>query len=334
FLEIVVPDELAPSIQLLKCITIAVDVVVKRPTQGVKFVYNLAPDGTIDRGAHLFTYRSSLLTSTREWLPCVDAPDQLALWRIHITCDSWLTAVASGDLVGFDNVPDKLLRTWNYQQLIPTAACNIGFVVGQFSTYALSDMAEVTNFAPVGLLSLLKHTVAPLDKILEYFEELLSCRFPYSTYKQVSMTIFSVNMLYHKKIIDAVQECRQLLAWGVAQQFFGCFISPAHFLDWWLVRSLSSFITLLYVEKMFGSSEYLFQVKKLLNTVCDYESQWGRIILRPHSDAPARLNLHCEPRCEHTCSPLYAENMVKKGHLAMRMLSKRLGHEPYFQVTR
>uniref|UniRef100_A0A158QP94 tRNA-dihydrouridine(47) synthase [NAD(P)(+)] n=1 Tax=Haemonchus placei TaxID=6290 RepID=A0A158QP94_HAEPC len=274
---------------------------------------------------------------TREWLPCVDAPDQLALWRIHITCDSWLTAVASGDLVGFDTVADKRLRTWNYQQLIPTAACSIGFAVGQFSTFTLPDMAEVTNFAPVGLLSLLKHTVTPLDKILEYFEELLSCRFPYPTYKQVfvdmipdevtsysSMTLFSINTLHHKKIIDVVQECRQTLALGVAEQFFGCFISPAHFLD--------SFITSLYIEKIFGTSEYLFQMKKIMNAVCDYESQWGKIILRPSSEGAARLNLHCEPRCEHTCSPLYVKNQTKKGHLAMRMLSKRLGHEPYFQV--
>ncbi|KAK6049699.1 hypothetical protein COOONC_12795 [Cooperia oncophora] len=260
---------------------------------------------------------------TREWLPCVDAPDQLALWRLHITCDSWLTAVASGDLVGFDSLPEKRLRTWNYQQLIPTAACSIGFAIGQFSTYTLPDMAEVTNFAPVGLLSLLKHTVAPLDKILEYFEELLSCRFPYPTYKQVfvdmipddvtsysSMTLFSISTLHHKKIIDVVQECRQTLALGVSQQF----------------------ITSLYIEKIFGTSEYLFHVKKLLNAVCDYESQWGKIVLRPSSEGSPRLNLHCEPRCEHTCSPLYVENQTKKGHLAMRMLSKRLGHEPYFQV--
>ncbi|EYB85626.1 hypothetical protein Y032_0295g1673 [Ancylostoma ceylanicum] len=345
FLEIAIPDPLRLTIQLLKCITIAVDVVVKKPTQGIQFVYNLASDGTIDKGAHVFTYRSSLLTSTREWLPCVDAPDQLALWRLHITCESWLTAVASGDLVGFDSHGDKRLRTWNYQQLVPTAACNIGFAVGQFSTYTLPDMAEITNFAPVGLLSLVKHTVAPLDKILEYFEELLSCRFPYPTYKQVfvdmipdevtsysSMSIFSISTLHHKKIIDAVQECRQLLALGASQQFFGCFISPSHFLDWWLVRSLSRFITSLYIEKIFGTSEYLFQIKKLLNAVCDYESQWGKIILRPSIEAATRMNLHCEPRCEHTCSPLYAENMAKKGHLAMRMLSKRLGHEPYFQV--
>lgn len=47
---------------------------------------------------------------------------------------------------GFDSHADKRLRTWNYQQLVPTAACNIGFAVGQFSTYTLPDMAEVHIF--------------------------------------------------------------------------------------------------------------------------------------------------------------------------------------------
>ncbi|WKY07895.1 hypothetical protein Q1695_007411 [Nippostrongylus brasiliensis] len=344
-LKIEIPEALRLTVQLLKCITIVVDVFVQRPTQGIKFVYNVAPDGTLDKGAHMYTYRSSLLASTREWLPCVDAPDQLALWHLHITCESWMTVIASGDLVGFESDPSNHLRTWNYKQLIPTSACSIGFVVGQFSTHTLPDMAEVTNFAPVGLLSLLKHTVTPLDKVFEYFEELLSCRFPYPTYKQVfvdmvpdevtaysSMTIFSLYVLHHKKIIDVVQESRQLLAFGVAQQFFGCFITPAHFLDSWLVRSLSRFITSLYIEKIFGTSEYLFQIKKLLNAVCEYESQWGKIILRPSGEGVARLNLHCDPRSEHTASPLYVENQTKKGHLAMRMLSKRLGNEPYFQV--
>ncbi|KAK6037538.1 hypothetical protein COOONC_24957, partial [Cooperia oncophora] len=64
FLQITIPDALRLTIQLLKCITIAVDVVVEKPTQGIKFVYNIAPDGTLDKGAHVFTYRSSLLTST------------------------------------------------------------------------------------------------------------------------------------------------------------------------------------------------------------------------------------------------------------------------------
>jgi hypothetical protein len=66
-------------------------------------------------------------------------------------------------------------------------------------------------------MPLLKHTVPIIGKIFEVFEELLSCRFPYNSYKQVfvdqipeevnsfaSLSIMSINMLYHKKIIDVV----------------------------------------------------------------------------------------------------------------------------------
>jgi len=37
--------------------------------------------------------------------------------------------------------------------------------------------------------------------------------------------ITSLNLLYTKKVIDQIPLTRQILAHGVAQQFFGCFIS-------------------------------------------------------------------------------------------------------------
>lgn len=37
------------------------------------------------------------------------------------------------------------------------------------------------------------------------------------------------------------------------------------------------FLTSLYIDKVFGHCEYLFQTKKILNEVCDYESQWGQV---------------------------------------------------------
>uniref|UniRef100_A0A183CYK8 Transcription initiation factor TFIID 150 kDa subunit n=1 Tax=Gongylonema pulchrum TaxID=637853 RepID=A0A183CYK8_9BILA len=42
--------------------------------------------------------------------------------------------------------------------------------------------------------------------------------------------------------------------------------------------------------------------------------------------------LHFDPRNPYTCSPLYAEAMLQKGHLVMRMLSRRLGKEQFMQV--
>lgn len=61
----------------------------------------------------------------------------------------------------------------------------MGFVLGNFTTYGHPDIPEFTSFALPGVLALVKHTVAPLDKVFEYFEELLSCRYPYTSYKQV-----------------------------------------------------------------------------------------------------------------------------------------------------
>uniref|UniRef100_A0A1I7WSM3 Transcription initiation factor TFIID subunit 2 n=1 Tax=Heterorhabditis bacteriophora TaxID=37862 RepID=A0A1I7WSM3_HETBA len=122
---------------------------------------------------------------TREWLPCLDAPDQLALWRFRITCEASHTAVASAELVEVEMTSDMREKTYHYQQSVPTSACNMGWAIGQFTAYGHPDMAEVTSFALPGLLSLVKHTVSPLDKVLEYFEELLSCRYPYPSYKQV-----------------------------------------------------------------------------------------------------------------------------------------------------
>ena len=53
----------------------------------------------MEKGAHVFTYRSMLVGGTRTWLPCLDAPDQLALWRLKITCDAAFTAIASAELM-------------------------------------------------------------------------------------------------------------------------------------------------------------------------------------------------------------------------------------------
>jgi transcription initiation factor TFIID subunit 2 len=114
--------------------------------------------------------------------------------------------------------------------------------------------------------------MSSLNRIFVFFEEFLSCRFPYGTYWQVivdqvipfpppeltklkyrflkipddltvyaSLSIYSPRILYHKKILDLVQQSRKILAKAVAQQFFGCFMNPIDFSEIWLIRSISRF---------------------------------------------------------------------------------------------
>uniref|UniRef100_A0A915PKF7 Transcription initiation factor TFIID subunit 2 n=1 Tax=Setaria digitata TaxID=48799 RepID=A0A915PKF7_9BILA len=339
-----VPESCYVLMDEQKVIKIGIDVKVVNPKHGIHFVCSFSNDGTLESGAHMYTYRSSTLSSTRHWLPCMDTSDQLCLWRIEATVSLMFTVVASGELFDTEYTTDLQEKIYHYQLLVPTSAVNIGFAIGSFTPVVHPDMPEITSFALPSLHPLVKHTTSTIDRVFEYFEELLSCRFPFSSYKQVfvyqtpdevtaytGLSILSLTLLYHKKILDVVQMTRQYLAYAVAQQFFGCFVTSTCWLDIWLVSSLARSVTSMFVERFFGSSENLFQISKMLNSVSDYETRWGKIVLRP-SNADYKQYLHFDPRNPYTCSPLYADAMFKKGHLVMRMLSQRLGKEPFLQV--
>ncbi|CAJ0930979.1 unnamed protein product, partial [Mesorhabditis belari] len=343
-LKIDLPIDLLPLVRQARCFLVAIDVLVRAPKFGVQFN---SKHGNIhaERGAHAFTYRTSAITGTREWLPCIDSPDQVCIWKFSFACDATHTAIVSGELIDVELTEDARQKIYHYRQMVPTAAPNIGWVVGQFTPHAHQEMAETTSFALPGLLNLVKHTTSQIDKIMECYEELLSCRYPYSSLKLVfvdqcsesvvaysSLSILSVHTLYHKKVIDAAQESRFTVAHAIALQFFGCFLCPAHWVDLWCVRSIARFLAALYLEKVFGTSEFLYHTKLLLNEVVNYEFQWGQIILRPDLRSLRKTDFHFDPRHPLMASSLYIDMLIKKGHLVQRMLYSRFGQELYLQV--
>ena len=63
-------------------------------------------------------------------MPCIDSFNELCTWKIEISVDSTMTAVAPGDLIETRLSPDGKLNTFCYELGIPTSACNIGLAVG------------------------------------------------------------------------------------------------------------------------------------------------------------------------------------------------------------
>ena len=75
----------------------------------------------------------------------------------------------------------------------------------------------MTHFCPPGLGQIMMHTVDCIHEIIEFIEQLLSVRLPFSCFKAVfvnesyadflsfaGVSIFSVGLLYSEKIIDQV----------------------------------------------------------------------------------------------------------------------------------
>src|SRR5699024_9213029 len=134
-----------------------------------------------------------------------------------------------------------------YELQVPTSPPNIGLVVGPFEPVVHPHMHEVVHFCFPTLKSLLLDTCEFTHKIFMHYEELLNARYPYTNYKQVfvdnmvckyeayaTLSIFSINLLHSKHIIEQTYISRRVLAQAIAEQYFGCFISMQTTADAWL----------------------------------------------------------------------------------------------------
>ncbi|VDP05586.1 unnamed protein product [Soboliphyme baturini] len=363
------PPEIWQTVDELKVIRVGIDFRLENPTVGCNFVCPVLPsdmpstssssDGLAN--SHVYSWKRAEYEA-RAWFPCIDVPSELCTWKIEVTCDRSFIAVCSGDLMGVGNTNGR--DTYSYQVTIPTPACNIGFAVGHFKLFVHPEMNELSNFCPPDLLPLLSHTCKKLHKAFEFFEELLSFRYPYSSYKLVfvndipedmisylSLTLMDVRFLHHKTIIEQEPVVRSLMARAVAQQFFGivcfycivkhdgdvctvagCYVMPYNWKDRWLAWGAADYISRLYVQRFFGNNEYLYTIYELLNDVTHYEKKFGGIVLSGPKGQRTASGFYFDPLNPFTCSPLYVEMLVKKASLVFRMLEKKLGKELFFQV--
>uniref|UniRef100_A0A914HZA3 Transcription initiation factor TFIID 150 kDa subunit n=1 Tax=Globodera rostochiensis TaxID=31243 RepID=A0A914HZA3_GLORO len=208
-----------------------------------------------------------------------------------------------------DTIPshsDGSLKTFCYQLLVPTSAANIGFAIGDFQMHVQPEMPEIISFVIPELLPLLKHTIFPYSTYWQIFVD----QTPDEVTSFAGLSIFSLRVLYHKKILDMVQNTRKLLATAIAQQFFG--------------ESRGVF-----VDRFFGTTEHVYQLNKLLKDSCDYEARFGAVSLRPKTK---QSHLYFNPNCPETCSPLHLDALFRKGQLVIRMLEKRLPKEQFIKV--
>ncbi|ESO05362.1 hypothetical protein HELRODRAFT_191453 [Helobdella robusta] len=334
------PPELNNSILELKPFRVIIEFSLVKPDGGIKFVVPDLDGTLLDRGAHLFSF--GLENSSRLWFPCIDSYSEVCTWKLEFTVSMYMIAVSCGELVDTVYTPDLKKKTYHYYLATPTAAPNIALSIGPFEVWVDPNMHEVTNFCLPHLLPILKHTTSFLHEVFEFYEELLSTRYPYTCYKQVfidmayddvspyaTMAICSTNLLHSKRIIDQTPISQRLLAEAVAKQFFGCFISMHTWCDAWLTKGLASLLAGLYNVKVFGNNEYIYSVVKDMTEVCQFECQQSPVVLDPSMLVADLWESSKQPQ---TISPAYLRIYEMKSRLVMRMLEKYVGRELMLQV--
>ncbi|KAL8598547.1 hypothetical protein ACOMHN_051335 [Nucella lapillus] len=339
-LTIDLPPETAALIKELRPFRMAIEFSLEKPQGGIHFVLPDMPGTMAERSAHMFTCGRE--NSSRLWFPCVDSYSEPCTWKLEFTVDKDMIAVSGGDLVDTVFSADLKNKTYHYYLSTPTAAPNIGLAVGPFRVHVDPTMHEVTHFCLPGLESILKHTTSYLHQSFEFYEELMSSRYPYNCYKQVfvdesyvdgvayaTMSVLSTNLLHSARIIDQTLTTRKMMARLVAEQFFGCFIGMQSWSDAWLTKGIAGYLSCLFQKKTFGNNEYRYMIASLVKEVGDYEQQVGGILLDP---SRRESNLPFSVKNAHTVSPRYVEMMEKKALLVIRMLELRIGTELLLQV--
>ncbi|KAK3090048.1 hypothetical protein FSP39_008810, partial [Pinctada imbricata] len=334
------PPEVFLTVQDMRPFKLSIEFSLEMPKGGVHFVMPDIEGSLVERAAHMYTYGHS--NASRLWFPCIDTYSEPCTWKLEITVDLYMTAVSCGDLIEVIATPDRKRKTFHYFLSNPTAAPNIALAVGPFEILVDPNMHEVTHFCLPHLTDILKQTTGYIHEAFEFYEELLSSRYPYSCYKQVfvdesydevasyaTMTIFSTNLLHSSRIIDQTIETRKCMAAAVASQFFGTFISMQSWYDAWLPMGISGYLRALYIKKTFGNNEYRFMVAEYLKDVQEFENRVGGIILDP---SKRDSNHHFSIRNSHTVSHKYRQVFCKKAMLVTRMLEQRIGFQLLVQV--
>ncbi|GAB4860954.1 hypothetical protein Ancab_036114 [Ancistrocladus abbreviatus] len=259
-------DELKQNTKLVR-----IDYWVEKAETGIHFDDNVLHTNNQIRRAHC-------------WFPCMDDSSQSCCYDMEFTVPHNFVAVSNGSLIcqvlSKDDPPRK---TYVYRLSIPVSARWISLAVAPFQILADNHHSLLSHMClPENLLKL-QNTVGFFHSAFRHYESYLKAPFPFGSYKQVfippemaisaetfgaSMSVFSSQVLFDEKIIDQTIETRIKLAYALARQWFGVYITPETFSDEWLVDGLAGFLTDTFIKEFLGNNEAHYRRYKANCAVC------------------------------------------------------------------
>ncbi|KAJ2401621.1 hypothetical protein GGI23_001270, partial [Coemansia sp. RSA 2559] len=150
----------------------------------------------------------------------------------------------------------------------------------QLRKATVDAIGGVFVFTYAGLQDELENTCEFIPEALAFHSQEFGS-YPYATYKVVfmdglrepiitcaSLTIASTDFLHPRTIIEQVYDTRRCLGLAIAQQWFGTYIMPETWSDYWLVVALAGYIASLFVRHNLGDNEHRYRLKRDMARLC------------------------------------------------------------------
>ncbi|XP_038976477.1 transcription initiation factor TFIID subunit 2 [Phoenix dactylifera] len=305
---------------------VRIDYWVKRAETGIHFMDNLLHTNNQIRRAHC-------------WFPCKDSILQRCSFDLEFTVNSNFVAVSNGNLLyqvlTNDDPPRK---TYVYKLSTPVSAGWISLAVAPFEILPdihngiISHMCLSPNFLK------LQNTVGFFHSAFSYYEDYLSTSFPFGSYKQIfippemtitsmslgaSMCIFSSHLLFDDKVIDQTIDTRIKLAYALARQWFGVYITAEEPNDEWLLDGLAGFLTDTFIKRFLGNNEARYQRYKANCAVCKVDVTSATALSSP----AASSDLYGTQTIG-----LYGKIRTWKATAVLQMLEKQMGPDSFRKI--
>lgn len=280
---------------------------------------------------------------TRCWFPCIDSDDlQGCGFDLEFTVADNLVAASTGTLLysvlNEDEYPVR--KTYVYRVDVPVSARLISLVVAPFEIMPdyTSNCCVLSYMCLPSNLSRLRNSVGFFNSMFSYFEDYLDTSFPFGSYTQVfiapemavsslsvgaSMSVFSSKILYDENVIDQTMETRIKLAYALARQWFGVYITAASPNDDWLLDGLAWFLTDSFIKQFLGNNEARYRRYKANCAVCK-------------SDDSAATALCCSSSIKDSYGTKFIGFIGKlrswKSVAVLQMLEKQMGPESFRKI--
>lgn len=275
----------------------------------------------------------------RCWFPCIDDTSQRCCYDLEFTVAQNLVAVSTGNLLyqvlSKDDPPRK---TYVYKLDVAVSARWISLAVGPFEILPDQQFSLISHMCLPANISKLRHTVEFFHSAFSCYKDYLSVNFPFESYKQVfiepemavsslssgaSMNVFSSQILFDEKIIDQTINTRIKLAYALAKQWFGVYITPEALNDEWLLDGLAGFMTDLFIKKYLGNNEARYRRYKANCAVCKADDSGATAL----SSSASSKDLYGTQSIG-----LYRKIRSWKSVAILQMLEKQMGPESFRKI--
>ncbi|XP_059641043.1 transcription initiation factor TFIID subunit 2 isoform X2 [Cornus florida] len=284
-------------------------------------------------------YTDNQIRRARCWFPCMDDSSQRCCYDLEFTVAINLVAVSTGNLLyqvlSKDDPPRK---TYVYRLNVPVTARWISLTVAPFEILPDHHSGILSHMCLPANLPKLRNTVGFFHNAFSHYEDYLSAKFPFGSYTQVfiapemaisssssgaSMCIFSSQVLFDEKVIDQTIETRIKLAYALARQWFGVYITAESPNDEWLLDGLAGFLTDSFMKRFLGNNEARYRRYKANCAVCKADDSGATTLC---SSASSKDLYGTQ------CIGLYGKIRSWKSVAILQMLEKQMGPESFRKI--